>query len=392
MPQNRTAAHSPHLVWVYPDTLSNNLYTAPRLEITRELRESGWRVTLIAPTDGAAGQQTIQGVEVLCLPRFQRYFLKHLTFHMRVLAVLARQWNTIDYILFHQMSLPWLLPLRLVRLLSGRQRPLLVMDTRDLYLPGPRLKQRVRVFFEQRMHALANRWADGQTAITRRMAELVRIPPDHLWGIWPSGVRIERFAPAQQARRWPQENEAVCLIYIGMLIHQRGLRPLCEAVEQANAAGMAFRLLLLGSGSARADLEHFAQGTAGRIQVIPTVPYDQMPGWLAQAHVGVTSLFPPQQAISQASSPIKLFEYLAAGLPVLSTEIVCHTDVLGRAEYAFWASDASQASLLGALRQIWQERQTLEQRGKAAACAAQEWTWQTSARKLQAALEYGGVR
>ena len=36
------------------------------------------------------------------------------------------------------------------------------------------------------------------------------------------------------------------------------------------------------------------------------------------------------------SSPIKLFEYLAAGLPILATRIDCHTNVVGNADCAVW--------------------------------------------------------
>jgi glycosyltransferase involved in cell wall biosynthesis len=352
----------------------------------------GWRVTLIAPGDNAYGTQYIQGVEVWCLPRLQAYFMKHLTFNVQVLLLLVRRWKTIDYILCHQMSFPWLLPLRMLRLLGGGKRPLLLMDTRDLYLPGPSLKNRVRVAFEHSIHTLANQWADGQTAITQRMAELVGIPERQIWGIWPSGVKRERFVPAQRARRWPQEAEPIRLIYIGILLHQRKLLELCQAVEQANAHGMMFQVFLLGNGSARADLEQFAATTEGRIRVVPAVPYDQIPAWLSQAHIGITSLFPPEQTISQASSPIKLFEYMAAGLPILSTEIVCHTDVVGNENYAFWAKDADVESLLEALQTIWQSRQALEQMGHTAAQAADEWTWQAAARKLRAALEYGATQ
>jgi glycosyltransferase involved in cell wall biosynthesis len=80
---------------------------------------------------------------------------------------------------------------------------------------------------------------------------------------------------------------------------------------------------------------------------------------------------------------------MAAGLPILATRIVCHTDVVEDGSYAFWADDTSQEQLLAALRDIWQARHNLEEKGHLAASAAQEWTWQASAHKLQTALEYG---
>ena len=55
---------------------------------------------------------------------------------------------------------------------------------------------------------------------------------------------------------------------------------------------------------------------------------------LAAADIGVTSLPSPDDVKYEASSPLKLFEYMAAGLPVLATSNRCHTDVVGAGGYA----------------------------------------------------------
>jgi len=248
-------------------------------------------------------------------------------------------------------------------------------------------KGQVRRALHKFTNRLANRWADGQMAITQRMAKWARIPPEKLWGVWPSGVDLDQFAPAQMARRWPLPGEPIHLVYIGVLHYERNLMSLCRAVEKANAKGIAFVLSLIGDGTERLDLEKFALQTEGRVRIIPTVPHDQVPGLLAQAHVGVLA-FPDEEKF-RVSSPIKLFEYMAAGLPILATRIVCHTDVVGSGEYAFWAEDASVEGLLAALRLVWQGRDSLSKMGNQATAAAQAWTWHESAKKLKVSLEYG---
>jgi glycosyltransferase involved in cell wall biosynthesis len=219
------------------------------------------------------------------------------------------------------------------------------------------------------------------------MAEVVRIPAHHLWGTWSSAVTIERFAPAQAARQWPAEGEPVRLIYVGVLHQERNLIALCQAAEQARAEGMAFTVSLVGDGTARSELEQFAARTDGWVRVIPPVPHSEVPALLAQAHVGVLP-FPDEEKF-RVSSPLKLFEYMASGLVVLATRIVCHTDVVGDGAYVIWAEDASVTGLLAALRHVWQERAALTTRGAAAAQAAHAHTWQASALRLKAALEYG---
>ena len=377
----------PHLLWVYDAAPDVALGVTTRLEMTRELRELGWRITLLL--EGPAGKRIVQGVEVFCFPKPRVYFLGYCLFHLRLLRYLVRARAMIDVILFHQMSAPWVLPLRFVRRLNGGQWPLLVMDTRDV-VPNrrdPNLRTRLRTSFHKLAHWLANRLADGQTVITQRMAELMRIPPKQLWGTWPSGVNPDRFAPAQIARRWPAEGEPIRLAYIGVLLHERNLMTLVRAVEKANAEGMAFGLSIIGEGPERLALERVALHTAGRIRVVPPVPHDQVAGLLAQAHVGVLP-FPDIERF-QGSSPLKLFEYMAAGLPILATSIVCHTDVVGRGEYAFWAEDHTEEGLLAAIRNIWASKSSLRKKGEEASKAAERWTWHEAARKLKVALEEG---
>ncbi len=378
----------PHLVWIYVGSLANTLDAATWLESTRELKQLGWRVTLVGT--GPAGWQSIRGVKVFCISRSDVYLLRQLIYHLKCLWFILKQWNSIDVLLFHQMSAVWFLPLRLIRNLKSKSRPLLVMDTRTIHmepLNKEGWKARLRRAFNNFMNRMANRWADGQTAITHHMARAVNIPTAQLWGVWPSGVRVEQFINAHHARRWPENNEPVRLVYIGSLHYERNLMALCRAVAQANTEGLCFNLTLIGEGTEREDLEKFAAQTAGQICVLPPVSHEQVWKILADSHIG-TLPFPDEEKF-RVSSPIKLFEYMAAGLPIMATHIVCHTDVIGDGAYAFWAKDGSSQELLATLRLIWHRRESLSHMGAQLTLTAQAWTWRESAKKLKAALEYG---
>jgi glycosyltransferase involved in cell wall biosynthesis len=385
--QDHRSSEQLHIVWIYSGSLAAALDAATWLETVKELRNFGCRVTLVAA--GPDGCHQIRGVEVLCISRPEIYLLRQFVFHGRLLRLIMRQWTKVDVVLFHQMSAPWLLPLRILRGLTARRRPLMVMDIRSLHMPGKQgFKDRLRGVFVGTMSQAASRWVDGYLVITKRMTESLRIPSERLWGVWPSGVNLEQFASAQTARRWPlPEEEPIRLIYTGALHYERNLMALCRAVELANAEGMAFRLTLMGDGTARKDLEKFAAQSAGHLRVVPPVPHDEVAQVLAHAHVGILP-FPDEEKF-RVSSPIKLFEYMAAGLPILATRIVCHTDVVGSGDYAFWAQDAGEQGLLDALRLVWRSRDFLREMGREAAIAAEGWTWRASAEKLKKALDKG---
>jgi glycosyltransferase involved in cell wall biosynthesis len=219
------------------------------------------------------------------------------------------------------------------------------------------------------------------------MAEVLNIPQHKLWGTWPSGVNLERFSPLQDTPKWSQDLETINLIYVGALDYARNIMELCQAVEIANQNERRFVLDLVGYGRQSKELEEFAIKTNGQVRVHPPVPHNEVPEWLAKAHVGVLPF--PDEKKFQVSSPIKLFEYLGAGLSILATKISCHIDVIGNGDYVFWAENASVESLQSALDKIWDQRATLQEKGCSAAFAAKNWTWRNSAEKLKVALENG---
>lgn len=376
----------PHLVWVYAGSLAEKLDAATWLETTRELRRIGWQVTLV--NVGKSGRQRIRGVEVLCMPMPKIYLVRQLVYHAQVLFLILRRWRQIDVVMFHQISAPWMLPLRLLRTLLRRFTPRFVIDVRTVHME-PRDNESFKTRLRRKVFDVVNKWggnfADGYTTITAPMANALGIAPPQLWGVWPSGVNVIFFSAAQ--RQWPLSGEPIQLIYIGSLHYERNLMALCRAVERANASGHRFNLLLIGDGTERTDLERFAHRTSGHVCVLPPVPHKEIPALLAQAHVGVLP-FPDEEKF-RVSSPIKLFEYMASGLTILASRITCHTEVIGEGEYVFWAERTDEEGLLSALQQIQKKKFAWPHLSVRAIQAAEAWTWEAAAKKLGNALARG---
>ncbi|RMH01036.1 MAG: glycosyltransferase [Chloroflexi bacterium] len=380
----------PFLLWVSTINPRTSLDAITWLATSAELHQLGWRVCLIGK--GSPDRYTRNGVEICCVPHPPVYFWGQWVFHLGVWRLLWQMIQDVDVVLFHQISALWLFPWMLWRQMWGEKRPFFVMDSRDLpdFSQGT-LKLRLRRQLYRLVYRLATRLADGQTAITPRMARLVQIPPHQLWGIWPSGVLPEQFAPCQQQRQWPAPDEPIQLIYIGRLMRERNLAPLAEAVIAANKEGARFTLTLIGDGDDADRLTALAKANKSALTVLPPIPHTEIPTRLAQAHVGVTSL-PAHSLIKyQASSPVKLFEYLAAGMPVLAMRNVCHTEVVGNGRFAFWIESPDPVHIRHTLHQLWENRQQLPRLAADAAQVARQWTWQASAQKLHRALLTGSL-
>jgi glycosyltransferase involved in cell wall biosynthesis len=377
-----------HLIWVYGARFDSVLDGATWLNTTNELRNLGWKITLVAA--GNQGNQIISGTEVYCISCPDIYILRQIIFHLKLIVYIVLKWSSTSHILFSQLSAPWLIPLNILRILIRGKRPLFILDSRTVPMEDSKtasFRDKIRGWFYNNINNLANTCVDGQTAITQRMATKVKIPPKRLWGIWPSGADVDLFKSAIQDRRWPNKDQPIILIYVGVLHFERNLMALCKAIEMANRAEMNFHLILTGSGTEKESLQEFASHTDGRIEVNNPIPHDQVPNLLSRAHVGVLPF--PDEEKYRVSSPIKLFEYMASGLAVMATRIVCHTDVIQNSSYTFWAEDSSAEGLFETLKQIWSSQSVLKEMGSEAALASQNWTWKESAIKLSNALLYG---
>jgi len=380
----------PHLVWIHPG-LHGAWYQPTWFEMTREIRALGWNVTLF--TAGPKSLKKIYGVDVECIPKPNIYLLRQAIFHFHLLRILAKRWNSIDFILFGSMTALWILPLKLLRRFKKKSDVLFIMDIRTVAMElkeKATMKDRIRTAYGWLVHHADELVADGLTAITPRLADMIGIPPDRLWGTWPSGVNVERFSPAIQNREWPKDGDRIQVTYIGVLHYERNLLPLARAIVRANQDGMAFSLSLIGMGTERPSLEEISQQYPEYIILQNPIPHVDIPPKLAEAHIGVLPF--PDLPQFRVSSPIKLFEYMAAGLPIFATRIDCHTDVIHDGKYVFWAEEASEDELLAGLREIWEKRASLKQMGTESLKAVEDWTWEKSAQKLVRALENGRER
>lgn len=374
----------PSLLWVYDGSLARALDHATWLEPSAILNDQGWQVTIAARD---LPQDADKRIRVLCLPRPGAFVLGYLIFHVSLLLKLATANSRPDIIMFGQTSAPFLLPLVLVRKLLRRQTPKFVMDVRTLVMSDyTTLRSRLWTLMFSISHKLACWLADGQTAITLRMAQAAGIPERQLLGVWPSAVKVELFTPAISARRWPDRLAPLRFVYAGALYSERNLLSLCEAMVNARREGLDVRLRIVGNGPQRRELEAFAGGIEkDAIMVCAAVPYCEMPALLAAAHIGVLPF--PNRLAFRVSSPVKMYEYMAAGLPILATRIACHTEVIGNGNYVIWAEDGSPAALTAAIKTAYAKKDELCNMGGRAATAAKVCTWDESANRLSKALQ-----
>ena len=146
-------------------------------------------------------------------------------------------------------------------------------------------------------------------------------------------VGVDAGALSRQANREIvdkyQLSSSKVVIYQGTLGKTRQLSVLLEAFLIVKQAVREAKLLIVGEGSDKENLEELAIELGIKDDVIFTgqVLQSEVPDFIAAANIGVSPI--PPLAIYKVSSPIKLLEYMAMQKPVVANrEIPEHQEVL----------------------------------------------------------------
>lgn len=146
------------------------------------------------------------------------------------------------------------------------------------------------------------------------MARRYRIPPPQVVRNIPA-----RVAPLPTEHR-PARNGAVTAVYVGAVTTNRGLEEAVQAL--AHSSDLRLRVIGPGRDDYRAGIAELAArvGVADRLELLDPVPPGELVDCIRDADAGL-ALIQPGCLSYQLSLPNKIFEYLAAGLPVVGSDL-----------------------------------------------------------------------
>ncbi|MDO5075841.1 glycosyltransferase family 4 protein [Corynebacterium sp.] len=139
----------------------------------------------------------------------------------------------------------------------------------------------------------------------------------------PNGVNPERIVPQ------PEDTDGAPVVtFVGTLKPWHGVSDLLIAASYANHP---WRIRILGDGPERPALEHLAEKLGLSVDFRGAIAPAEMPKHLAGTAIAVAPYPAAQTDSDQYFSPLKLFEYMAAGLPIVASQVGQIPSILGTA-------------------------------------------------------------
>jgi glycosyltransferase involved in cell wall biosynthesis len=236
----------------------------------------------------------------------------------------------------------------------------------------------------------AYRQCDALVCTTRDLADLVIREAGVDAGkivVVPTGVDVERFS----SRAGPPARlfEGPTIGYLGALNPWQSLDVLVRAVSELRMEGVPFNLVIVGDGPMRTAWQELSRtlGEEAHVRFVGQVPPTRVPEYARGFDLGYVG--PTAPAIGRMYySPLKLYEYMASGLPVIAS---AGGDILeavaeGVTGYLFTAGDLED--LKRALRVAHAQRERWPAMGVSTRDeAAQKHTWTHRAGRMVAGVE-----
>ncbi len=213
----------------------------------------------------------------------------------------------------------------------------------------------------------------------QHLVDVWQVNPEKI-NVMPNGVDIELFGqivdPQPIRDQWDLGNGPV-ISFVGGFQKWHGLENLVDSFVTIQEAFPDARLFLVGDGPYREELDRkvASSGVQDKIIITGFVPQEQVPELLSVADITVLPY--PQLPKDLWFSPLKMYEYMAAGKAVVASRSGQIADVIEDGETGLLVEPGDVPELTDALLALLrqpEERRRLAENGRLEAIQNHSWT------------------
>jgi len=215
-------------------------------------------------------------------------------------------------------------------------------------------------------------------AVSERAAAFERARIGGVWEIVPNGVETARFADALPRRDLPGGRRA---LFVGRLDDRKGFAVAVEAFAPLADGRHDLTLIVVGDGPARGAVDRLPPSLRSRVQLLGAVPNVDVP----PIHAACDLYLGP--ATGGESFGIVLVEAMAAGLPVVATDIPGYDEVVTDGVDGLLVPPRDAAALATAAGRVLDDPALASRLAEAGRAAAVRFDWGVVAGRIEAIYE-----
>ena len=193
----------------------------------------------------------------------------------------------------------------------------------------------------------------------------------------PNGVDINFFDPNKHSPR--RIFTGFTIGYVGSLYAWQGLDLLFHAVSELRKdEGIEIFIVIVGDGLMRTEWEKLSSdlGITTHVKFIGNVPWKEVPEYIAGFDIGFSSKV-LSKTDSDYFSPLKLYEYMSMGKPVLSSSLKDGNDIVKQYKTGFVFPASDKIGLKNSLMEVYYSQGKLMDLGyNARQEAVEHFSWQ----------------
>lgn len=223
------------------------------------------------------------------------------------------------------------------------------------------------------------------TCITNSLRDSYDIPQDK-FELIPNGADTELFKsyPSQQLRQKLGIESDFVIGYVGVLREWVDFEPVFAAVKHLDKEYPNIKILIVGEEGGMTKVKNLAKKhqILDRVIFTGTVPYTTVPEYISCMDVCLIPF--KANAVSDSALPLKLFEYMACGKPVVCGRLTGITRTVGD-EVLYASNEEEYQRNLAALYNYRELRDKMGEKGRR--FVEQSYSWASIVPKLETVLD-----
>ena len=216
----------------------------------------------------------------------------------------------------------------------------------------------------------------------RILSEVLKVEKSKIM-VLPNVPLIRGLKQAKSSVRHASKNlDKFLVVYAGALTRERQLEELIEAIVDT-PKDWALVFVGFGDNSYIEELRKYAQslGVSEKFSVLNAVPWNELVSYLRDADVGV-AFYRQDSLNNKYCSPSKVYDYLLAGLQILSTDNPLIKDIAGEFSTVAALSEVNSSNITRALKSAFENRLDADNRSRQQARVKDLYAWENEEKKL----------